>query len=515
MVLIIVMIVIIMLSLAGFGFAALMFTENKAAVLHGDELFLEQVVASGEEYIRSVLRSPRAERDATGGIYDNPDHFQGVMLSGDGLSGANESIPRAMFSVVSPRIENGELTGLRFGLEDESARLNLAALLEWERRTPGAARRALLNLPGIDEPTADAILDWIDADSQPRPQGAEDDYYGGLEPPYAARNGAPLVPEELLLIKGVTYEQLFGADTNRNHFVDELETQEAEVRFSQAAAADFLTPWSRFLTICSRERNVTPDGRPRIDLNSDQLSDLSLELSSAFPQSWVQFLIAYRQFGPYSGGEPAVASGAVPLDLSGPPAFRFESVLDVIDARVQIPASGAEESATVIESPFGGGPDQMREYLPKLLDYVTLDPQMTIVGRVNINQAPAEVLKGVPGLNGALADQILAGRNMQTAHENPGRRHATWLLAERVVDLETMKSLMPYVTGAGDVFRAQIVGFFEESPISLRMEVVVDGTTDPPRQVYRKDLRALGQAYPPELLGKPTEGMSGAPATRP
>ena len=48
-----------------------------------------------------------------------------------------------------------------------------------------------------------SILDWIDGDSVPRPLGAEDDYYSGLDPPYGPRHGTIESLEELLLVKGV------------------------------------------------------------------------------------------------------------------------------------------------------------------------------------------------------------------------------------------------------------------------------------------------------------------------
>ena len=51
-----------------------------------------------------------------------------------------------------------------------------------------------------------------------------------------------------------------------------------------------------------------------------------------------------------------------------------------------------------------------------------------------------------------------------------------------------MKALQPYLTGGGDVVRAQVIGFFDESGPSMRVETVVDATTNPPRQVYWKDL---------------------------
>ena len=48
MVLVFVLIVVAMIALAGFSFAELMLTENKAAHLHGDSLALEQAISSAQ-----------------------------------------------------------------------------------------------------------------------------------------------------------------------------------------------------------------------------------------------------------------------------------------------------------------------------------------------------------------------------------------------------------------------------------------------------------------------------------
>jgi len=62
---------------------------------------------------------------------------------------------------------------------------------------------------------SDCILDWVDADDETRPAGAESDYYQGLPTPYYAKNGPIDDISELLLIKGVTQAMFDGGqDTN-------------------------------------------------------------------------------------------------------------------------------------------------------------------------------------------------------------------------------------------------------------------------------------------------------------
>ena len=56
----------------------------------------------------------------------------------------------------------------------------------------------------------DSILDWTDEDDLHQLNGAEDDYYSKLEPPYRAKNGPLDRIEELLLVRGVTKELFEG-----------------------------------------------------------------------------------------------------------------------------------------------------------------------------------------------------------------------------------------------------------------------------------------------------------------
>ena len=59
--------------------------------------------------------------------------------------------------------------------------------------------------PGAERDTViDSILDWRDANRDHRLNGAEEDYYRGLDPPYSCKDGPFSVVEELLLVRGVT-----------------------------------------------------------------------------------------------------------------------------------------------------------------------------------------------------------------------------------------------------------------------------------------------------------------------
>ena len=70
----------------------------------------------------------------------------------------------------------------------------------------------------------DSIQDWRDPDNLHRLNGAEDDYYLSLQTPYRAKNADFEVIDELLLVKGMTPEILYG-NTGSPERRAELEAQ--------------------------------------------------------------------------------------------------------------------------------------------------------------------------------------------------------------------------------------------------------------------------------------------------
>ena len=85
-------------------------------------------------------------------------------------------------------------------------------------------KNLLMNL-GIEEENADiivdSIMDWKDLDDLHRLHGAEDDYYQSLPNPYEAKDNKFDTLEELLLVRGITPEILYG-EGERKGIIDFL-----------------------------------------------------------------------------------------------------------------------------------------------------------------------------------------------------------------------------------------------------------------------------------------------------
>jgi general secretion pathway protein K len=114
---------------------------------------------------------------------------------------------------IDGRENQGELDANKysFRISDESGKININALTD---ANSIILSNLIVNL-GIPGETAntiiDAILDWRDEDNLVRLHGAEDSYYESLPVPYKAKNGNFDTLEELLLVRGVTPEIMFGS----------------------------------------------------------------------------------------------------------------------------------------------------------------------------------------------------------------------------------------------------------------------------------------------------------------
>ena len=492
MVLLLVLVVVVALSFSAYTFTVIMRTEQEAAQMTGRRIQSRYLVDSGVDTIRLYLSQTDTLIEESGGTYDNPTQFQALTVYSN-----PEGAESGQVSVVSPALDDqGSLAGFRFGLVDESSKLNLNILPQIDTLMLDGGRTLLMALPAMTEEVADAIMDWIDSDTEARDYGAEDGYYTSLEPPYTAKNGPLESIEELLLVRGVTPELLFGLDDNHNGILDDSESAAAGER---GLEPDMALGWANYMTLWSAERNYNDEGLPRIDLNQEDLEVLYEELSAVFNAEWANFIVAMRQNGPFLGDEES-EGGGLPgtLDLDQPASYSFDQVLDLVDARVEVTYVDADEPV-ILESPFRT--QTLGLVFPLLLPNVTTVASDTIPGRININQCRRSMLLGIPGMDEATADEIISRRDIVYDGSDPNRGLETWILVERIVDLETMRQLLPFVNVGGDVYKGELVGYFEDGVASSRAEVVIDRTEAFPRIVFWRDKSHLPLGYQLETLG--------------
>jgi general secretion pathway protein K len=99
-------------------------------------------------------------------------------------------------------VENGELVGQ---IEDQQGTFNVNNLVSDGKvnAVQLVHFRRLLAILGLPDALAYTLVDWIDTDSQPQPQGgAEDSYYLARDPPYLTANRPLIDVAELALVSG-------------------------------------------------------------------------------------------------------------------------------------------------------------------------------------------------------------------------------------------------------------------------------------------------------------------------
>ncbi|MGL4514254.1 MAG: general secretion pathway protein GspK [Lacipirellulaceae bacterium] len=545
MVLLVVLVVVAMLTIANLAYFDWAFVEHRASGAATRRVQTEAAADSGAEYLRAYLANDAATIASDGGWYDNAARFRGMLLT-DGYAPSL----RLRVSIVAPKWGTLAIEGARFGLEDDSGRLNLNTLVVADKREPGAGRQLLRSLPAMTDPIADAILDWVDEDSEVRELGAESEHYSSLVSPYAPTNGPLRAIEELLLVKGVNAALLWGVDQDRNHTAEPLEATAMTFVDFDNASGELNGGWASLVTITSAERNLRDDGTPRINVNQEDLQTLHDQVSQALGPEAANFVVAYRQGGPEElptadnaftvdgaatdqptpvdtigsaaaatgqgatgqaagqGGAGALVAGAeqvknaasISIDFTQPGSTPIGSLLELVGVRARVVEKNQASGQTLVESPFAEDSGTLRDTLARLFEALTTVESPTIPGRLNVNQAPRTLLAGTPGMPPEVVDAILAARDAAGADQRTDRNSASWLLAEGVVTLEQMRALEPYLCGRGDVYRAQVVGAFEEDGPACRLEVVVDASGAAPRVVERRDLSPMGQGFSAEVL---------------
>lgn len=108
-------------------------------------------------------------------------------------------------------LENGSIT---YTIRDENGKISINSASK-------NTLDKLLQYSGVEDKIerstiSDSILDWIDTDKNHRLNGAEDDYYRTQNPPYYAKNGPIETIDELLKIRGITEEILYGPKENND-----------------------------------------------------------------------------------------------------------------------------------------------------------------------------------------------------------------------------------------------------------------------------------------------------------
>jgi type II secretory pathway component PulK len=330
---------------------------------------------------------------------------------------------------------------------DEAGKLNINT----------ATKEQLMGLPYMEEYIADAIIDWRDKDDTPSGLGVEGGYYENLPFRYTIRNGPFRTIRELLLVRDVTEQLLYGEDTNFNGKLDYNEQDGDESPPPDDRDDELDKGWISFLTCYSYSKNVDAEGNARININQADENQLqqSLGLSSSVARAIVQ-----RRSN-----------------------SQFTSIVDLVGPSTSTSTGSGSSGA----APAGQSATLDMQTFYQIADKITVDGQQQVPGKVNINTAPKEVLVALLGGDDQawqVAEKIVAYREVLA----DGMQSIAELLEYGLVNLDAFRKIASSITTRSDVFTIRCFATASrglDSGLTLQAETVVDRSSSPYKILYR------------------------------
>lgn len=323
---------------------------------------------------------------------------------------------------------------------DEAGKLNINT----------ATKNQLMGLPYMESYIADAILDWRDNDENPRAEGAEAGYYENLPFHYPIRNGPLKTIRELLPVKGMTKDFLYGEDTNLNGQLDYNEMDGELCPPTDNGDAYLDEGWIAYLTCYSYEKNVDADGRNRVNIND--ADEQKLQNGLGLSQGHAKWIVENR-----GGG--------------------FKSVADLINNKSPEKAEGNSGKSGDNAQPID------LQTFRQIVDKITISGEAKIPGKININTAPKEVLVALLG-GSDQADQMAQSIVSERSTRLYGFETITELLNVSSMTLSKFKSIANQITVRSDVFTVRCFATAQVSGAGLQTECVVDRSASPCTVLY-------------------------------
>jgi type II secretory pathway component PulK len=300
----------------------------------------------------------------------NPDPNDSFKVMDDMVDVAQGQLDGATYRIATT-IGNQEY----LGPADAHAKININGMTK---------DQLMLLQPYMTEDVADSILDWIDADDDPNPMGAETPYYLSLPNSYVARNGPMKSIVELELVAGVDQRDVRGEDWNLNGLLDPNEN-DGDASWPPDNADGVLDQgWAGILTASSVDGGLAASGQARLDLTSASDSDIADRITCDTTQA--QAIQAYL-----SANTNATMADFISQTLS----------------QMARTSSGGGRSTTRVN-------DLSRDQLALLVDECSIGPVDTTApkpGKLNINTCAAETLQYLPEISPELADAIVSERS--------------------------------------------------------------------------------------------------------
>ncbi len=431
---------------------------------YGDRIQAHYLALAGIEKAKALLYQnahdrSRSAKNHSGELYNSPDQFRDVSLG------------RGKFRVFR-RGRQDEGGGVIYGVSDEESRLNVNS----------ASMQQLTNLSHMTVDIAAAILDWRgqanNSGGNPAGVGANAEYYLSLQPPYQPRHAALQTIRELLLVRGVSRDLLFGSDKHQNGLLPAAGDGEDD-SLSGNLSADTDAGWAGVLTVSSTEKNVNAAGQDRVNVQS--ADENALTGVKGINSSMARAIISYR-------GQNQFQSIADLLDVTaqqnqGQNSGGNQNTSGRSQSGNQNSSSGSNSGSNSGGSGSSGNKVISQDVFLELADDVTIVDSKDLSGLININTAGLDVLQCLPGVDRNLAQAIIGYRQSSGYFSN-----AAELLRVGGMTSQIFKQVAPLVTARSETFRILCEGKVTSTGARQRIQEVVHvGLNEVTTLGYRED----------------------------
>ncbi len=327
---------------------------------------------------------------------------------------------------------------------DEASKLNVNT----------ATKKQLLGLWYMTEEIAEAIIDWRDNDDNPQTGGVEGGYYENMPFRYTIRNGPFRTIRELLLVKDVTPELLYGEDTNFNGQLDYNERDGDKSPPADDGDDELDEGWIAHLTCYSYDTNKDASGNNRININ--QANERQLERSLSISKSHAKWIVENRKKN------------------------KYKSIGDLVD---KSSPKKAEQSSN--RDSDNAEPLDLQTFY-QIADKITVDNSQKIPGKVNINTASEDVLRALLGGDEA-AEELARDIIIYRAGLIDGMQSIAEVMQAGTMKIDTFKKVAGYITTRSDVFTVRCLATADRSGLSgatLQTETIVDRSSTPCKILY-------------------------------
>ena len=311
---------------------------------------------------------------------------------------------------------------------DEASKLNINVV----------TKEQLLGLPYMVEEIADAIIDWRDNNDTASGAGVESGYYESLPFGYMARNGPFRTIRELLLVKDVTEELLYGEDTNFNGRLDYNEQDGDETPPADDEDTELDKGWIAYLTCYTPAESQSNQNQSNQNQSSQNQSNQNQSSQNQSNQN--------------------------------------QSSQNQSNQK----QSSQNQSNQKQSSQNQSNQNQSNQ------NQTNQNSSGQTYAKVNINTVSEEVLTALLGGDDTAeqtAEDIIAYRESLMA----GMQSASELVDAGVVDNNTLNKIVDYLTTRSDVFTIRCFATADRNGINgatLQTEAVVDRSSSPYKILY-------------------------------